>query len=166
MVAALDHLGWDRAVVVGHSWGASVALSAAAIAPDRVSGAVLVDGGLWSAGGLGPRAEIRERLTPPALGIPADELWARVRLGDLAPAWSDEIRAALEPTFATDDAGLVRTRLGMERHLRVLDGLLDHDPDADLDACERSGRADLGGGLRAPGRVGVRRTRTTRCGSG
>jgi len=138
-LSAMDFLGWDRAVVVGHSWGASVALSAAAIAPERVAAAVLIDGGLWSAAGLGPRAEIRARLTPPALGIPEDALWERISSGDLGAAWSDEVRAALAPTFVIDDAGLARSRLGLERHLLVLDGLLDHEPDADLAACERSG---------------------------
>ncbi len=138
-LAALDYLGWARAVIVGHSWGASVALSAAAIAPDRVAAAVLIDGGLWSAAGLGPRAEIRARLTPPELGIPEEDLWARISSGDLGPAWSDEVRSALAPTFVVDDRGLMRSRLGMERHLLVLDGLLDHEPDADLAACERSG---------------------------
>ncbi len=85
--------------MVGHSWGASVALEAAASAPDRVAAAVLVDGGLWSLSALGPRDRVREALTPPALGIPADELWGLVRGGDLAPWWSDEVRDALAPTF-------------------------------------------------------------------
>ncbi len=46
-------LGWARAVVVGHSWGASVALETAASAHDRVAAAVLVDGGTVVAGSAG-----------------------------------------------------------------------------------------------------------------
>lgn len=139
VVAVLDHLGWAQAVVVGHSWGASVALEAAASASDRVAAAVLVDGGLWSPSALGPRAEVREALTPPALGFPADALWDLVRGGDLGPWWSDEVRDALAPTFRTDRDGLVRTRLGMERHLKVLDGMLDHEHRAALDRTTASG---------------------------
>ena len=131
-LAVLSHLGWDRAIVVGHSWGASVALATAARRPERVPAAVLLDGGLWSPADLGPRDEVRERLTPPSLGIPSDRLWAMVSGGELAPWWRPEAPAALAPTFVEDDDGLVRTRLGMERHLRVLDGLLDHDVPADL----------------------------------
>ncbi len=41
----LDHLGLDRAVVVGHSMGAFVTALLAARHPDRVERAVLVDGG-------------------------------------------------------------------------------------------------------------------------
>ena len=42
----LDHFGLDRPVLVGHSMGAFVAALTAATHPDRVSAAVLVDGGL------------------------------------------------------------------------------------------------------------------------
>ena len=139
VVACLDALGWESAVVVGHSWGASVALRAAATHPDRVLAAALVDGGLWSPGGMGPRDEVRARLTPPTLGIPADDLWSRIRSGELGSQWTDEHQQALELTFVTDDQGLLRSRLGLERHMLVLDGLLDVEPADDLDACEVAG---------------------------
>ena len=136
VVAALDQLGWPTAVVVGHSWGGSVALSAAARHSKRVAAAVLIDGGLWSPAGLGPRDEIRTRLTPPVLGLPADDLWARIRQGDLGSGWSPERQAALAPTFISDGEGNLSTRIGVARHLAVLDGLLDHDVEADLAVCE------------------------------
>jgi pimeloyl-ACP methyl ester carboxylesterase len=131
-IAALDVLGWSRAVVVGHSWGASVALSVAATAPERVEAVGLVDGGLWSPTSMGPREEARLRLTPPALGMPEEELWGLIRSGALGEAWSDEIEAALRPTFVVHAEGRIRTRLGFDRHMRVLDGLLDYDALADL----------------------------------
>jgi pimeloyl-ACP methyl ester carboxylesterase len=139
VIAALDALGWPRAVVAGHSWGASVALRSAARNPDRIAAAVLIDGGLWSPRGLGPRAETRVRLTPPALGLPAEDLWARIRSGELGKRWSDELQAALGPTFVADSEGRLHSRLGMERHMAVLDGLLDVDPAEDLDACQSAG---------------------------
>ncbi len=46
LVAALDRAGVERAVVVGHSMGAFVAAICAARRPDRVSAALLVDGGV------------------------------------------------------------------------------------------------------------------------
>jgi len=51
LVAARDvawvcaSLGWSRAVVVGHSWGANIALQLAADCPYLVAGLALVDGG-------------------------------------------------------------------------------------------------------------------------
>jgi pimeloyl-ACP methyl ester carboxylesterase len=47
--ALLDHSGVEQAVVVGHSMGGYVAAVMAAAYPDRVSGVVLVDGGLGRA---------------------------------------------------------------------------------------------------------------------
>jgi hypothetical protein len=78
-------------------------------------------------------------LTPPSLGQPAADLWAMIRAGDLGPYWSTEVQAALAPTFVEDASGAVRSRLGLERHLLVLDGLLDVDPAQDLDRCEADG---------------------------
>lgn len=46
LVAVLDRLDVERAVVVGHSMGAFVALVLADLYPERVSRVVLVDGGL------------------------------------------------------------------------------------------------------------------------
>ena len=46
LAAVLDHLGIERAVVVGHSMGGFVAVRFAHRHPHRVAGALLVDGGL------------------------------------------------------------------------------------------------------------------------
>ncbi|MBV1853133.1 alpha/beta hydrolase [Catellatospora sp. NEAU-YM18] len=46
VVALLDHLGVERAVLVGHSMGGFVAALTAVMYPDRVSSVLLVDGGV------------------------------------------------------------------------------------------------------------------------
>jgi pimeloyl-ACP methyl ester carboxylesterase len=46
LLAVLDHAGCGRAVLAGHSMGGYVVARFAAAAPDRLSAAVLVDGGL------------------------------------------------------------------------------------------------------------------------
>src|SRR2546423_7347850 len=46
LLAVLDHVGCRRAVLAGHSMGAYIVARFAAAAPDRLSAAVLVDGGL------------------------------------------------------------------------------------------------------------------------
>lgn len=125
-IAALDAAGMtEPVVVVGHSWGASVALQAAVRHPDRVRAVVLIDGGAWSIPTGVDRTAARERLRPPALGIPADELWTEIAAS--MPWFDAETRAALEPTFSIDAAGAIRTRIGMDRHMAVLDGILDWD---------------------------------------
>ncbi|BEP16280.1 hypothetical protein acdb102_45910 [Acidothermaceae bacterium B102] len=44
VLRAMDERSLDRAVLVGHSWGAGVALAAAHLAPERVDALVLVSG--------------------------------------------------------------------------------------------------------------------------
>jgi pimeloyl-ACP methyl ester carboxylesterase len=129
----MDSLGVSTATVIGHSWGGAVAARLGALAPERIRTIGLLDGGLRGPADLGDRAEVRERLRPPALGIPADDLWQVISTGDLAPYWTDDIRSALAPTFIESD-GLVRTRIGIERHMQVLDGLLDYDSIPDIRA--------------------------------
>ncbi|NEE02999.1 alpha/beta hydrolase [Phytoactinopolyspora halotolerans] len=46
LIALLDHLGIDRAVLLGHSMGAFVSCLTAVRHPERVAAVVLVDGGL------------------------------------------------------------------------------------------------------------------------
>ena len=66
MVAVLDRFGLGRALVVGHSLGAYVAARLAGDHPDRVSGVVLVDGGLTipESTGVDPEAFMTAFLGP------------------------------------------------------------------------------------------------------
>ena len=65
--AFIDHLGWRRPLIVGHSWGADVALELATARPQLVSGLIFVDGGTidisnrpgWTL------AQAREEMAPP-----------------------------------------------------------------------------------------------------
>lgn len=127
----MDALGVTTATVIGHSWGGAVAARIGAMDPHRVRTIGLLDGGLRGPADMGEHAEVRERLRPPTLNIPVDELWRLVSRGNLAPYWSDDIQAALTPTFVETE-GLVRTRIGVDRHMRVLDGLLDYDSVPDI----------------------------------
>ena len=134
VIEFMDSLGIQRVQAVGHSWGASVALHLAANWPDRVEAAALIDGGLWMPpGATTSRAEVLERLRPPVLGIPESELWERIGSGGLSGYLTDEVRAALAPTYDIDDEGLARTRIGMDRHMAVLGGMLDYDPWSDAE---------------------------------
>ena len=39
----LDHLGWERAYVVGHSWGGRLAFHTAVSLPERLLGVLAID---------------------------------------------------------------------------------------------------------------------------
>ena len=130
-LTALDAVGISRAVVVGHSWGATTALRLAADHPGRVLAVVAIDGGLGTARDAGAtRAEARARLTPPRTALPPEDLQAVLSSGPLGPWWSPEVAGALLPLFAVGDDGLARARLPFEAHMAIVDDLLDSDPAA------------------------------------
>ncbi len=71
----LDGLGWESAVVVGHSWGGHLALHVAVAMPDRVSALLVIDplGGVGDGGAAEFEAEIWAR-TPEQSRARAQEL--------------------------------------------------------------------------------------------
>lgn len=71
----LDALGWDKAYVVGHSWGGHLALHVAEAIPDRLLGVLAVDP--LGAVGDGRWPEFDEEIfarTPESVGARAREL--------------------------------------------------------------------------------------------
>jgi lipase len=60
VIRVLDHLGLQRAVILGHSMGGFVALKTALSYPDRVRALVLLDGG-WPRVGVSPEDMSEER---------------------------------------------------------------------------------------------------------
>jgi pimeloyl-ACP methyl ester carboxylesterase len=132
LASAMDALGWSRAVVVGHSWGGMVAATFAARHPHRTLALVALDGGFSSPRASGAdRAAIRKRLEPPQWALPPDELVAMMRRYSPG-AWTPELEAAVLPIFGVGEDGLARARLPFELHMRIVDTLLDYDPEAVL----------------------------------
>lgn len=128
LATALDALAWSRAVVVGHSWGASVALSFAAAHPERTLAVVAIDGGVSSfADRPEPREELRRRLEPPRFSMPPEDLRAMLRQGPLGAWWTEQVEAAVLPIFGVGQDGRATARLGFDLHMQVVDALLDYD---------------------------------------
>jgi pimeloyl-ACP methyl ester carboxylesterase len=134
LATAMDALGWSRAVVVGHSWGGSVAATFAAEHPERTLALVAVDGGFAGITATSPedRAERRRTLEPPRWALPPDELVATISQHAPGGTWSTELAAAVLPIFEVGDDGLARARLPFEVHMRIVDTLLDYDATAVL----------------------------------
>jgi pimeloyl-ACP methyl ester carboxylesterase len=116
----VDALGLGRPIVVGHSWGAHVALELAARRPEYVSGAVLVDGGLHSFGER-PWKEIEQELTPPDLShytLPG--LIDQVQEWGWGQFWNCEVEATLLSLFHVGPDGRVRPRLTRANHMQIV----------------------------------------------
>jgi pimeloyl-ACP methyl ester carboxylesterase len=127
--------GLRRPIVVGHSWGATVALELTAHHPRAVSGAVLVDGGITTLRGTMDWATAKQRLAPPHLaGMDVEEFRRMIRtfLGD-AIAITPEIEEIVLSVMHVDRKGRIKPRLSRANHFRILRAIWLHDPDTTLD---------------------------------
>ncbi|HWL90317.1 MAG TPA: alpha/beta hydrolase, partial [Actinomycetota bacterium] len=107
-----------RPLIVGHSWGAMVALELAAQHPRAVRGTVLVDGGIGSLRETMDWATAKQQLAPPHLtGMPVDEFRRMIRtfLGD-AVEITPEIEEIVLSVMHVDRRGRIRPRLSRANH--------------------------------------------------
>jgi len=125
----LDALDVRRpALVVGHSWGASVVLHFGVTHPDLTAGVVLLDGGTSSPGERWDWDQTLARLTPPDIdGRTWDSL--RQRMTSTNGLYSDPRVAAIgRSLFRFDDEGRLYRRLTIPNHLRILRSLWEQRP--------------------------------------
>jgi pimeloyl-ACP methyl ester carboxylesterase len=130
-VAVLKSTKRKRPILVGHSWGAMVALEVAARKPSSVGGVVLVDGGVGTMrDGFTSWAEAREALAPPQLaGMPADEFRSMIPrffgdTVDVTPQVVDIVMAVMR----VDAQGRIRPRLTRANHMRILRAIWEQNP--------------------------------------
>ena len=130
--ALIAALGWERPVIVGHSWGADVALELAAAQPGLTAGLIFVDGGT-----IEPSArpgwtleQAREDMAPPIFtGFTPDMMRERVMSGArFGPNPSEAVVEAVLSNFRVLEDGTIQANLRRENHLRIIDALWDHKP--------------------------------------
>ena len=130
--ALIEHLGWQRPIVVGHSWGADVALELAVAHPESVSGLIFVDGGTIDISGRPgwTLAQAREEMAPPIFtGFTPQMMRERVESGGrFGPNAPPETTEAVLANFRVLEDGTIQSNLRRENHLRIIDALWDHKP--------------------------------------
>jgi pimeloyl-ACP methyl ester carboxylesterase len=127
--ALIEHLGLQRPIVAGQSWGGNVVLDFAWRYPQQLSGLVLVDGGLIDLSGR-PGAtweQIAVNLKPPnLLGTPRPEMVERFHA--FHPHWSDAQIELQMGNYETLEDGTIRPWLSLEHHMQILRSLWEQKP--------------------------------------
>ena len=128
-VRFMDHLGIERAAVLGHSWGGHVSSNLAMRFPDRVSRLVMIDGGFQD-GTLLPNPTweaFRQRLAPRLVAGTRAEYLAQLE-GNLSFCWGDDL-AEIALTMVYEGAdGQMRDILRPENHAQVLETMWNEPP--------------------------------------
>ena len=134
VAAMLEGRGIRRPVLVGHSWGADVALELAVARPELLQGIVFVDGGtIEPSARYATLDEALVQMAPPDFrGVTPAQFLERVRsggqwatlIGQHGPAAEEIILA----NFETRDDGTLRAKLSRDNHLRIIRALWEHHP--------------------------------------
>jgi pimeloyl-ACP methyl ester carboxylesterase len=127
-IGLLDCLGIEKAALFGHSWGGNVAVSTAALFPDRISALVLIDGGFVT-----PRfrpgttwEDFRTRLSPRDVSGTRDEFLARMARG-LTLCWTEDVQRIVQTMVYEDETGQICDILRPDNHAQVIRAMWD-DP--------------------------------------
>jgi proline iminopeptidase len=105
VAAVLDGLGWERAVVAGHSWGGHLLLHVLAGLPGRVSAALVIDTlGCVGDGGEGEFGAEMKRRTPPADVERAERLDEQAMAGQGSEAELSESMRLFWPAYFAEPA--------------------------------------------------------------
>ena len=120
IIGLMDHLGFPRMAVFGHSWGAGVALNVAARFPDRVAALGLIDGGFSrSAGTTSSWEEARARATPRDVSGTREEFLERLRT-QLSFCWNKQVERIVQTMVYEDQEGQIQDILRPENHIQVM----------------------------------------------
>ena len=134
VAALLRGRGIDRPVLVGHSWGADVALELAVAEPGLLQGIVFVDGGtIEPSARYATLDDALSQMAPPVFtGVTRDQFLDRVRSGGQWATLIDQrgpgAQEIILNNFETLDDGTIRAKLSRENHLRIVEALWDHHP--------------------------------------
>ncbi|HKC19913.1 MAG TPA: alpha/beta hydrolase [Candidatus Dormibacteraeota bacterium] len=125
---AISQLDLQRPVLVGHSWGAGLALEYAVRRPATVSGIVFVDGPMDGVASIFSWDEVEAIMQPPFPRYASLEDAIAHTKAALGAAWGDDLVPFVEGGLKRVDGGLVPVLTAAVRH-RLLRGLYDSNPE-------------------------------------
>ncbi len=130
--ASASDLLRDRHIIVGHSWGATIALAYAGTYPDKVAGLVLVDGGLGNMKdrpGFEDWERVAKELAPPDYaGTPREVFLDYYRKNPLLNSvWDAQLEDMILNIVELRDDDTVGPRLSRANHMQILRSLWETD---------------------------------------
>ena len=131
LLGVITARGLEKPVIVGHSWGADVALEFAVAYPHLPRGLCFIDGGMIEpsarAGMTLERA--REEMAPPDFtGMTLDQFRQRIRSRVFPSPMPAEFEDIVLANFQTLPDGTIQPNLSRANHLRIIDALWEHHP--------------------------------------
>src|SRR5487761_1074493 len=124
----IAELGLERPVVVGHSWGATVALEVVGTRHRSTGGLVFIDGPVQSAANLFSWEEAQKIMQPPLPRFKSfDEAVSQSR-HDFESAWDQDLESFVKARIIPDADALILTLTAPVR-LELLRGLYEAQPD-------------------------------------
>ncbi len=124
IAGVMDRLNVGMATVVGHSWGASIAVVLASQLPERVDRVALVDGGFIGPARAAPMSEAEvERMLAPAHIYASVETYLDEVRRHFPGAWTPQHEAIALASIYRNDDGTVREKLGRDHQKLIVQGM-------------------------------------------
>jgi lipase len=126
--AAIAALEIEHPILVGHSWGAMVALQFAAQHVEQVNALVLVDGAtnqLSARPGWSREQAIKDLAPPRFAGTPRETFLSYFRSGPLGEQWSSELEESILNIVQLREDDTVAPHLDYENHLQIIGAMWD-----------------------------------------
>jgi len=124
----IAELGLEKPVVVGHSWGATVALELVGTRQGSAGGLVFIDGPVQSAANLFSWEEAQKLMQPPLPRFTSFEEAVSQSKRDFEGAWDQDLESFVKARIVPDGDRLVLTLTAPVR-LELLRGLYEAQPD-------------------------------------
>ena len=124
----ISELRLGRAVVVGHSWGATVALELVGARPELASGLVFIDGPVQSATNLFSWEEAQLIMQPPLPRFASFSEALAESKHDFVGAWDDDLESFVKARIVADGEAFILSLTAPVR-LELLRGLYESQPD-------------------------------------
>jgi pimeloyl-ACP methyl ester carboxylesterase len=124
----IDELGLQKPVVVGHSWGATVALELVSTRQGIAGGLVFIDGPVQSAANLFSWEEAQKVMQPPLPRFTSFEEAVSQSRHDFEGAWDQDLESFVKARIISDGDALILTLTAPVR-LELLRGLYEAQPD-------------------------------------